>query len=344
MKSIVRLSVCVGWLLVAAQALADDQIQWAPDFRTACGMAAEQRRLVLLHFYNDNCGPCVRLEQNVFCKSEVGEAVAQNYVAVKVHAGKQPQLASRYRVNQWPTDVFVTPSGLEVHRAISDQDPGKYIAVLNQVAQRTGVGASRQWKSQLTQTSHDVTAAAAGTMNQAGADAERFAQRAGGEFQTAASQAQQRWNQTAGQFQEAVGQSRLATQDAIGAATQTAVQVEQQAATAVAQSADKATQWSQQATNAVQQYQQQAGDSYRDFRTQAEGTRQDFERKMELAKQDWRESTQKATQEVGGAAQSLKNQLQQASQSLLDRRSAFVPAEHSPSGDAAHAHTTALTT
>src|SRR5947209_691587 len=147
--SMVFLLALAALLVAAAPALATDQISWVPDFQAACGMAAEQHRLVLLHFYNDNCGPCVRVDQNVFSKAEVAEAVAQNYLAIKVHAGKTPQLATRYRVQQWPTDVFVTPSGLEVYRTVSPQKPDDYIAVLNRVALQTGVGAGRQWKSQL---------------------------------------------------------------------------------------------------------------------------------------------------------------------------------------------------
>jgi protein disulfide-isomerase len=145
----------LGVVLSSAALMAGEQIPWAADFQTACGMAAEQHRLVLLHFFNDNCAPCVRLEQNVFNKQAVGEAVAQNYLAVKVHVGKNPQLASRYRIQQWPTDVFVTPSGLEVFRTVSPQKPEEYIALLNQVAQQTGVGAARQWKSQLAKTNAD---------------------------------------------------------------------------------------------------------------------------------------------------------------------------------------------
>src|SRR2546429_6115953 len=121
MKANLRLSLSIAFLLAAAAslhgaapALAADQVPWVADFQSACGMAAEQHRLVLLHFYNDNCGPCVRLEQNVFNKPAVAEAVAQNYLAVKVHAGKSTQLATRYRIHQWPTDVFLNPSGLEV--------------------------------------------------------------------------------------------------------------------------------------------------------------------------------------------------------------------------------------
>jgi len=142
-------------MLSGAALVAGEQVPWAADFQTACGMAAEQHRMVLLHFFNDNCAPCVRLEQNVFNKQAVGEAVAQNYLAVKVHVGKNPQLAARYRIHQWPTDVFVTPSGLEVFRTVSPQKPEEYIALLNQIAQQTGVGAARQWKSQMVKTNPD---------------------------------------------------------------------------------------------------------------------------------------------------------------------------------------------
>src|SRR6478609_12046428 len=85
--SIALLLAAAAWPLAAAPAQAMDQIPWVADFQVACGMAAEQHRLVLLHFYNDNCGPCVRVEQNVFSRSDVAEAVVLNYVAVKVHAG-----------------------------------------------------------------------------------------------------------------------------------------------------------------------------------------------------------------------------------------------------------------
>src|SRR5205807_5708297 len=173
MKSNLRLSLSIAFLLAAAAslhgaapALATDQVPWVADFQAACGMAAEQHRLVLLHFYNDNCGPCVRVDQNVFSRAEVAEAVSQNYLAVKVHAGKSPQLASRYRVQQWPTDVFVTPSGLEVYRTISPQKPDAYLAVLNQVALQTGVGAARRWKSQLGPAAN-TTQTAAQTMTDA---------------------------------------------------------------------------------------------------------------------------------------------------------------------------------
>lgn len=148
MKSILRTAILTS-VLAARLVAAQDQVPWARDFKAACETASEQRRLVLLHFYNDNCPPCTRVEQQVFSQQVVADAVAQNYIPLKVHAGKQPQLAMRYQVQRWPTDVIVTPAGLEVYRAISPQKPDEYIALLNQVALQTGTSAGREWKSSL---------------------------------------------------------------------------------------------------------------------------------------------------------------------------------------------------
>jgi YHS domain-containing protein/thiol-disulfide isomerase/thioredoxin len=145
MKLIFRIGLCGLLLLAHAAAHADELIPWGDDFRTACGMAAEQRRLVLIHFYSDNCGPCVRLEQNVFNKPAVAEAIGQNFIPVKIHAGKNPTLAARFKVYQWPTDLFVTPSGTEVFRTISPREPADYIAMLGQVAQQQGIGVAKRW-------------------------------------------------------------------------------------------------------------------------------------------------------------------------------------------------------
>lgn len=138
-------------LLAASAAWSEDRVRWAPDFRTACELAAEQRRLVLLHFYNDNCPPCLKLEQNVFSQDTVSDAIAQNYIPVKVHAGRNPQLATRYQIQRWPTDVVVTCSGLEIHRTVSPQQPAQYIAFVNQIAAQAGISSGRQWQSPLNQ-------------------------------------------------------------------------------------------------------------------------------------------------------------------------------------------------
>ncbi len=159
------LVACVALLALGA-ARGTDHMPWAADFRMACGLAAEQQRLVLLHFSNDNCVPCRKVEQFVFSQKEVGEAVARNYIPVQVNAAKNPDLVNRYQVRLFPTDVIVTPSGLEVYRAISPQKPADYIALLNQVAQQTGTSSPRQWAEKMGQYAQQTAQQAVDTSRQ----------------------------------------------------------------------------------------------------------------------------------------------------------------------------------
>jgi thiol-disulfide isomerase/thioredoxin len=346
-------------LLAAATAAAEDVIPWVEDFPTACGMAAEQRRLVLLHFYNDNCPPCVGVEQNVFSKLEVAEAVAQNFLAVKVHAGKNPQLAAKYRVRQWPTDVFVTPTGLELSRAVSPQKPDEYIGLLHRVAQQTGVGAARQWSNLMTQTlkpAADAATTTAGTVaataNNVAAQAQRTTQQATTELEAASKRAKDRWSAMTTPFQSTTDQAKAAVeqtkQDLSAAAQQSAQRVvgltqqaEQQAAERAQQTSETARQWSQQgqdttrqwsqqANEAVRQYETQGGDAYRQFREQAGSAVQQIGNSAQAVKDEAKSTVQQASREITATSQSLKSQMQEASQSLLERRSAFGSATPSP--------------
>jgi YHS domain-containing protein/thiol-disulfide isomerase/thioredoxin len=363
MKSNLRWMLITGMTLFAGVVNAEDRMPWVADFNTACGMAAEQRRLVLLHFYNDNCGPCVRVEQNVFSRPEVADAVSQNYVAVKVHAGKNPQLASKYHVNQWPTDVFVTASGLEVFRTVSPQKPTDYVAVLNQVATHSGVGSARLANNpananptnivaQASSKTQGAFSAAAAALSGVFTSTEQRVQQTTTDAQRAAAEAQQKWNATSQQAQNAVNQGQAsatsiyqqantavtqgeqqvaaAGQQAATSASTAVQQAEQQATAAVQQATNTAQQWENQATSAVQGYERQATAAYQQAHDRALQVGQQVEQQADATKQQWQATASQTAQEVNTAAQNLK---QQAS-SLLDRRSAFVPVETSPAAAA----------
>lgn len=136
MRSIIRISFgLVFWLSAACLQAAPDSMPWANSVEEAQKLAAQQNRLVLLHFWSYDCPPCKKLEQNVFPKPEFGRGVASNYVAVKINAKDNPDLAKRYKVDRWPVDVIITPSGEQLTKpTVSSQDANKYLAMLDQVA------------------------------------------------------------------------------------------------------------------------------------------------------------------------------------------------------------------
>jgi YHS domain-containing protein len=131
------------WLVLALGASAPGQIRvpWMTDLPQAHQIAAQQQRLLLIHFWSDDCAPCQTLERHVFNRPEVVRAVTANYVPVSVDVRQTPEIARRYNVDRWPTDIMVTAFGSELLRTASPQDPNQYIAMLDQLAAHYRIGA-----------------------------------------------------------------------------------------------------------------------------------------------------------------------------------------------------------
>lgn len=218
-------------LVLTARLTADDQLPWAEDFAAACQQANAQGKLVLLHFYSDDCPPCVRVEKNVFSQPEVGAAVGRNFVPVKVHARKTPALVTKYHVQQWPTDVFVTPAGLELTRTVSPQAPDAYINLVNTVAASSGIGVARSAApGTITQVSNQIAGQATYMTQSAAATAQQYQQSAQQAAQQTTQQAQQTAQQS-WQYAQAQGTQALAnTQQAVQQTAQSAQQSTQAAA------------------------------------------------------------------------------------------------------------------
>ncbi|HTN74175.1 MAG TPA: DUF255 domain-containing protein, partial [Pirellulaceae bacterium] len=129
-------AICFAVLTMAGNLpAAQDAVPWAKTIEEAQQIAAQQNRLVLLHFWSYDCPPCIKLEENVFPKPEFGRAVAANYVPVKINAKDNPELARRYKVDRWPVDVIITPTGEQLTKpTVCPQDSNKYLSSLDQVA------------------------------------------------------------------------------------------------------------------------------------------------------------------------------------------------------------------
>jgi thiol-disulfide isomerase/thioredoxin/YHS domain-containing protein len=121
-------------LAVSPLVSAQGPISWMTDAAQAQQLARQHQKLVLLHFWSPNCPPCRRLEQNVFKRSDVARAMMTNYVPVKVNVKENQQLATRFGISRWPTDVIVDVSGKELFRGVSQQDPIRFVGTLDQVA------------------------------------------------------------------------------------------------------------------------------------------------------------------------------------------------------------------
>ena len=65
-KTSVKLLLAIFSSVLLAQSLQADPILWRNNLDAAKIEAAQSGKLLLLHFYTASCGPCKKLERDVF--------------------------------------------------------------------------------------------------------------------------------------------------------------------------------------------------------------------------------------------------------------------------------------
>lgn len=101
---------------------------WHTDFEAARKTAQRQNRPMLLHFYADWCFPCKRMEKDVLSRPAVVQVLSSNLVLVKINVDRSPDLAKRFGINQFPSDVIVDPTGERILTSTGYQEADKYVA------------------------------------------------------------------------------------------------------------------------------------------------------------------------------------------------------------------------
>ncbi|HUP78166.1 MAG TPA: thioredoxin family protein [Pirellula sp.] len=110
------------------------EIAWTEDYDAAVQHAATTNSIVLLHFYGDYCPPCKLLDRKTFRDPTLISKINEQLVPVKLNADRRRDLAQKFQVTRWPTDIYLLPSGEEIYRGVSNPDPTVYCKTIDRVA------------------------------------------------------------------------------------------------------------------------------------------------------------------------------------------------------------------
>jgi len=120
--------------LLAQSALA--QSVWHTDLSQARREAEKLNRPLLVHFGAVWCAPCQKMERAVFNQPSVIDQLRASAVCVKVDVDEHPELAQRFGVERFPTDVFLEPNGQRLMEATGYHSPEEYRALVDRAARR----------------------------------------------------------------------------------------------------------------------------------------------------------------------------------------------------------------
>ena len=139
MRMLIRLAILLNAMVYAGSlvgpqsAVAEDQIHWQSSPQQAAAQAADEHKLVLLHFTANWCGPCQTQKRFVFSNPTVAQAVHQSVVPVLVDIDINRALAGELGVKSIPFDVFLTPQGEVVSKRNSPTDSRNFIQMVSQL-------------------------------------------------------------------------------------------------------------------------------------------------------------------------------------------------------------------
>ncbi len=106
-------------LFLVTNLSAQQGISFVHSFKEAMAIAKKENKLIFMDAYTTWCGPCKKLNREVFNKKEVGEYFNENFINLKMdmEKGEGIALTDQYRIYLYPTLLFIDQNGKEVHRA-----------------------------------------------------------------------------------------------------------------------------------------------------------------------------------------------------------------------------------
>ena len=90
-------------------------VSWLHSYEDALKQAAQDDKPLMVDVFAAWCGPCKRLDEEVFSRADVGEQSKQ-FVGVKVDGDNRRDLLQKLQVTGYPTTIFLAPDEKELTR------------------------------------------------------------------------------------------------------------------------------------------------------------------------------------------------------------------------------------
>ena len=85
------------------------------SLKDAMAKAKKENRLIFIDAYTDYCQPCMLMVKNVFSLNDVADFYNRNFINLKIHFGKEKELAEKYGTSGYPAFLFINGDGKLVY-------------------------------------------------------------------------------------------------------------------------------------------------------------------------------------------------------------------------------------
>ena len=103
----------------------------------ALAKAKNEDKYVLINFHTSTCGPCKKMEQEVFPTVECGEYINKHFIPIIIDGeddGTGTELAKKHQVFIFPTYLILSPDGFKEGEVLGAEfDINKFLDMLKTI-------------------------------------------------------------------------------------------------------------------------------------------------------------------------------------------------------------------
>ncbi len=121
-------------------------LNWT-NYTDGIRQASAARKKILIDVYTDWCGWCKKMEKDTYSDEDIKGYLTSNYILVRLNAESdkketvgneemtQADIARAYKVNGYPTTVFLNSDGLPITYVSGYMKPAEFKPVLKYIAE-----------------------------------------------------------------------------------------------------------------------------------------------------------------------------------------------------------------
>jgi len=147
MRRVSSVSVLLAFVCGLAGTATAAEVAWAKSYEAGLARVRAEKKPVMIDLYTDWCGWCKKLDEDVYPTESVA-TLSKQFVCIKLNPEQDKKNGKKFKVEGFPTIVFLNTKGAEINRIGGYLPAPKFAEEMKKALAAAGVKAPAKGKEE----------------------------------------------------------------------------------------------------------------------------------------------------------------------------------------------------